>query len=169
MTPWRFRFASLIFCLTGLLLCLEIGRAEDAPLTTPGAASSLMTPKTQRELFDALDLSGDALQPVREAVAKGDYAAADHALAQYYRNRTSVPWTFDPHHPQRDAAFKDPVAEDAVMKPPQLTIKQVADLKALATGAPESESDIVIGVDGKFEQHFPTRANDVILVTLRRK
>jgi xylan 1,4-beta-xylosidase len=53
--------------------------------------------------------------------------------------------------------------------PSQLTIKQVADLKALATGAPESESDIVVGADGKFEQHFPTRTNDVILVTLRRK
>jgi xylan 1,4-beta-xylosidase len=53
--------------------------------------------------------------------------------------------------------------------PSQLTIKQVADLKALATGAPDSESDIGVGSDGKFEQHFPTRANDVFFITLHRK
>ncbi|MCE0499197.1 MAG: heparinase II/III family protein [Methylacidiphilales bacterium] len=109
---WRFRFGPLAFCLIGLLLFVGMGRAEDAP--TSAASSSLMTPQMQQELFDALDLSGDALQPVRDAVAKGDYAAAEHALAQYYRNRTSVPWTFDPRHPQRDVAFKDPIAEDAV-------------------------------------------------------
>jgi hypothetical protein len=92
---------------------LLISPLTGAGATPPAHGSSLLTPEIEHDLFDALDLSGDQLKPVRDAVAKGDCPAAEHALAQYYRSRTSVPWTFDPHRPARNPDFKDPVADDA--------------------------------------------------------
>ena len=75
---------------------------------------SPMTPDRQHELFDALDLSSADLQPVAAAVAAGNFAQADHELAEYFRHRTSVTWTFDPPKARANPASRDPVAEDAV-------------------------------------------------------
>jgi hypothetical protein len=101
-----------------------VARAEDAAPASAGgppSAASLMAPWRQKELFSALDLSGDLLAPVRAAMAKGDYAAAEHAWADYLRHRTSVPWTFkgggktyDYQHPVRDASYHNQAADDAV-------------------------------------------------------
>ena len=78
------------------------------------------------QLFDALDLSSAALQPVRDAVARGDYSGAEHAWAEYLRHRSDVPWIFYLHHPDgtveshdyrhpvRNPAYKNQVADDAV-------------------------------------------------------
>jgi len=110
--PLRLRFLSL--CLLAWLFFPLLSWAQNTPAINPAAETLPMIEKIPRALFAALDLSTDSLQPVRDAVAKNDYAAAQHALARYYRSRTSVPWTFDPHQPKRDPAFKDAVADNAV-------------------------------------------------------
>jgi hypothetical protein len=104
-----------LYALSVCLLCslfLPVNGRADNPF--PATAASLLTPHLQQELFAALDLSGESLKPVVAAVAQGDYVSADHALAQYYRDRTNVPWTFDPHQPKRNPDLQDPTAEQAV-------------------------------------------------------
>jgi hypothetical protein len=95
--------------------------ADEPQLPPPPSAEALMTPARQKELFDALDLAGPALKPVRAAVKKGDYAAAEHAWADYLRQRTNVPWTFTLHgqtadfrHPIREKHYTNEVADNAV-------------------------------------------------------
>ena len=51
--------------------------------------------------------------------------------------------------------------------PSQITRKQVAQLQAVASGAP-SEARIVHVVNGTFQQTFPMRGNDIYFVTLTR-
>jgi xylan 1,4-beta-xylosidase len=53
--------------------------------------------------------------------------------------------------------------------PNQLTKAQVAELKAVSTGAPLSSSEVKIGKDGTFKQEFVLRDNDLVLVTLTPK
>lgn len=60
---------------------------------------------TDPELFAALDLDRPELAAVKTAVAAGDLAAAKTALAAYLRQRTSVPWWFDPHQVDRTTRF----------------------------------------------------------------
>ncbi len=60
---------------------------------------------TDAELFDALDLSLPALAQVKAAVDRGDLSAARSALAGYLRQRTSVPWWFDPRNVDRGTGF----------------------------------------------------------------
>jgi xylan 1,4-beta-xylosidase len=50
--------------------------------------------------------------------------------------------------------------------PAQLTKAQVAEIKSTNGGAPMGLRTIKIGRDGKFEQKFDLRENDVVLVTL---
>lgn len=88
--------------------------SQAAPSSSVPSTNTLLTPDKERDLFDALDLSLPALAPVREAVAKGDYATAQHELAQYFRQRTSPPWKFDPHHPDKNTPYDKQVADDAV-------------------------------------------------------
>jgi hypothetical protein len=116
-------FAGLrqLFAVVWMSLILHwptTGFAESNSTSTPvgpGAptATALMTPARQRELFDALDLDTEPLKPVRDAVEKGDYVAAEHAWANYLRQRTTVPWDFDYRHPKRNPAYKNQVADDA--------------------------------------------------------
>ncbi len=97
------RFAALFI----LMLCpLARCPAQDA--------SSLLTPEKEQDLFNSLDLSSADLKPVADAIANGDDAKAKHALADYFRQRTSVPWMTDPRHVQRNPSYQNPVAEDAV-------------------------------------------------------
>jgi hypothetical protein len=70
-----------------------------------------MAVSKERELFDALDLSLPGLASVQKAVAQGDFATAQHELANYYRQRTDPAWKFDA---ASEPSTKDPVAEDAV-------------------------------------------------------
>jgi len=65
----------------------------------------------QKELFDALDLSLPTLASVQKAVAQGDFATAEHELANYYRQRTDPAWKFDA---TLAPSQKDPIAEQAV-------------------------------------------------------
>ncbi|MCE0499196.1 MAG: heparinase II/III family protein [Methylacidiphilales bacterium] len=113
MTISRFRFGPLAFCLIGLLLFFQMGRAEDTP--TPAAASSLMTPKMRQELFDALDLTQPGLEAVQAAVSRHDLAVALAELARYFRTRTSVPWKFDPHAVDHNVPYNKQKADDAVL------------------------------------------------------
>ncbi len=81
------------------------------PIIPPDA---LLTTDQMKDLLDSLDLSLPGLAAVQAAANKGDLAAAQHELAQYFRNRTNVPWSFDPHHPDRTTPFNKQVADDAV-------------------------------------------------------
>jgi xylan 1,4-beta-xylosidase len=51
--------------------------------------------------------------------------------------------------------------------PAQLTMTQVAEIKSKNSGAPLETKTVKIGRDGKFEQQFELRENDVVLVTLK--
>jgi xylan 1,4-beta-xylosidase len=51
--------------------------------------------------------------------------------------------------------------------PRQLTAAQVAEIKAKNNGAPTDVHTVNIGRDGKFEQQFNLRENDVVFVTLK--
>lgn len=51
--------------------------------------------------------------------------------------------------------------------PAQLTRPQVAKIKAKNSGAPIETRTVKIGRNGKFEQQFDLRENDVVLVTLK--
>jgi len=88
------------------LLCLH------AKAVDPDSATFL-TPQKQYELFVALNLAEPGLEAAQNAWKKGDSQMAIHALADYYRNRTQVTWTFDPHHPKRIPGYQNPVADDA--------------------------------------------------------
>jgi xylan 1,4-beta-xylosidase len=50
--------------------------------------------------------------------------------------------------------------------PTQLTKAQGAEIKSKNSGAPLETKIVKIGRDGKFEQQFDLRENDVVLVTL---
>lgn len=100
--------------LAGLLFALILP-SRPAFSQQPGSASaSLLTPDRERDLFGALNLSAAELRPVQDALARNDAPAARHLLANYYRQRTSVPWKFDPHHPDRKTPYNKQVADDAV-------------------------------------------------------
>ncbi len=51
--------------------------------------------------------------------------------------------------------------------PAQLTKAQVAEIKSKNSGAPLEVRTVKIGRDGKFEQQFDLRENDVVLVTFK--
>ncbi len=51
--------------------------------------------------------------------------------------------------------------------PAQLTKAQVAEIKIKNDGLPLETRSVKIGRDGKFEQHFELRENDVVMVTLK--
>lgn len=57
------------------------------------------TMMTNAQLFDALDLTLPGLEKAHEAWQRRDEAETARLVAAYFRNRTSVPWTFDPHDP----------------------------------------------------------------------
>jgi len=51
--------------------------------------------------------------------------------------------------------------------PAQLTKAQVAEIKSKNSGAPLETKTVTIGRDGKFEQQFELRENEVLFVTLK--
>ena len=66
------------------------------------------------ELFQLLDLDYPGLEEVHAAVKKNDPESAKRLLADYLRNRTSVPWRFDPHHIDRDIRYSKEAADQTV-------------------------------------------------------
>jgi hypothetical protein len=48
-----------------------------------------------------------------------------------------------------------------------LTKAQVAEIKAKNSGVPQETRTVKIGRDGKNEQQFDLRENDVVLITLK--
>ncbi len=51
--------------------------------------------------------------------------------------------------------------------PAQLTKAQVAEIKSKNSGAPVDVRTVEIGRDGRFQQQFDLRENDVVLITLK--
>ena len=81
-------------------------------LAEPPGTSARFTPDKEKDLFSALDLSSDDLRGVRDAWARGDHLAAQHGLATYFRQRTSVRWKFDSHHSDQGTSFNKQIADD---------------------------------------------------------
>lgn len=71
---------------------------------------------SDRELFEALDLSLPALAPVRATIENNaaDAAAARAALGKYLRDRRAVNWGFDPRKPDRAITFNRAEADSGV-------------------------------------------------------
>lgn len=72
----------------------------------------------------------------------------------------------------REVGYKKNDAYTAWMemgKPGALTRENERALKAAAAGVPQIIKEIRIGNDGRFEQWFPLRENDVLLLTLTRR
>jgi hypothetical protein len=69
---------------------------------------------TDQQLFGALNLSLPALAGVKTAVDAGNLAQAKALLAGYLRQRTTVPWWFDPHKEDRSIQFNKQAADNAV-------------------------------------------------------
>ncbi len=105
------RSISWKICIGLLAACgsAPLCRAADSPAPDP-----LLTPAREHALFDALDLTSEALRPVAQAVAQGDFPLAEHQLAEYFRHRTGVAWTFAAKGSPPNSPAADPVAEDAV-------------------------------------------------------
>jgi len=53
--------------------------------------------------------------------------------------------------------------------PPQLTRAQEQKLRDVSTGQPDSQREVSVGPDGRFEETLPLRENDVLLLTLTRR
>jgi xylan 1,4-beta-xylosidase len=51
--------------------------------------------------------------------------------------------------------------------PAQPTTDQVAKIKAANSGAPLETRNVKIGRDGKFDDQFDLRENDVVMITLK--
>ncbi|MBT5532800.1 alginate lyase family protein, partial [Candidatus Poribacteria bacterium] len=69
---------------------------------------------TDDELLGALDLDHPGLEAVRAAFGRGDIATSRAALAAYLRERTSVPWRFDPRDTNRDISHNVESAEETL-------------------------------------------------------
>jgi len=79
-----------------------------------GAVDGVGPRMTDNELFQFLDLNHPGLEEVKAAMAKGDVESAKKLLADYLRNRTSVPWGFDPHNIDRSIRYSKPYADQTV-------------------------------------------------------
>lgn len=67
------------------------------------------------DFFNLLDYSIPDLKPVKVAVENSDYLKATSELADYYRNRTWVPWKYNPHDYSSDRSpYTEVIAEDAL-------------------------------------------------------
>jgi hypothetical protein len=106
----------LVFTALGSPLRGETGTISAPVPTAPAApaADPLFTPAVARDLFDSLDLAGPKFKAIRSALRHHDEAAAEHLLADYFRQRTDVPWKFDPHRVNRNIHFDEQIANDAV-------------------------------------------------------
>jgi xylan 1,4-beta-xylosidase len=72
----------------------------------------------------------------------------------------------------RQVGFEKNDAYSAYLKmnsPAQLSRAEEKTLRAAASGQPEFERAVQIGADGKFNEAFPLRENDVLLLTLMRQ
>jgi hypothetical protein len=87
-----------------LLLSASLLAAVLQPARAAAPASLVLS---DRELFDALDLSLPALAPLRAAIENNaaDSAPALAALGKYLRDRPAVNWGFDPRKPDRAITF----------------------------------------------------------------
>ena len=79
--------------LGGVLLGLLAPAVLHADTQTGAGANS--TGISDAQLMAALDLTTPDLKAVQAALDTSDLSGAKKALCAYFRNRTSVPWTFD--------------------------------------------------------------------------
>jgi hypothetical protein len=76
--------------------------AAPGPVTTDG------------RFLAAINIDYPGLTAVRTAALAGDTAAALTAFCNYFRGRTSVPWTFDPQHVDRTIGYNKALADTTV-------------------------------------------------------
>ena len=69
---------------------------------------------TEEEFFDALDFGNPGLEEAGSAWGKKDLDETRKLTAAYFRNRTSVPWRFDPHKINRKLSHDKEAADRTV-------------------------------------------------------
>ena len=69
---------------------------------------------TEEEFFDALDFANPGLEEAGSAWAKKNLDETRRLTATYFRNRTSVPWRFDPHKINRKLSHNKAAADRTV-------------------------------------------------------
>ena len=91
------KITSFVLCSKGWELPQIPGRKLRVGNISLVNATHVLGPRiTNKEFYSQLDLERPGLEAVREAVQKKDYAAAEHALATYYRKRTTPRWRRQP-------------------------------------------------------------------------
>ena len=97
-----------ILILTTCLAALTAGGANPPP------GAELPPTGSNQALFALLDLSRPDLAAVKAAVAKEDWGAARHALADHFRTRPSPHWEIDPRASGRNPRHREAEAEKAL-------------------------------------------------------
>jgi hypothetical protein len=67
---------------------------------------------SESKLFTLLDPAHAGVAPAITAEKTGDHAKAIHLLTDYFRNRTSPSWLFDPHVIDKTVTFNQKAADD---------------------------------------------------------
>ncbi len=86
-----------------------------------GTAASTPPPATgprltDEQFFALVDVSRPDLTEVKAFLAKSDWPAAKHGLAEHFRQRPSPRWGLDPRAIGRDPGFRSTGAEDALKR-----------------------------------------------------
>jgi len=84
--------------------------ATAAPAPSPATGPRL----TDEQFFDLVDVSRPDLAGVKAAIAKSDWTAAKHALAEHFRTRQTPRWGLDPRAIGREPRFRSTGAENAL-------------------------------------------------------
>ncbi len=88
----------------------EIATGSDSDFTVQESKSLI----SEKKLFTLLDPNRKEYQAALQAEKAGDHQKAIHLLADYFRNRTSPPWLFDPHTIDKTVTFDEKSAKNAV-------------------------------------------------------
>ena len=109
MKTTRVRFSRLILAVVLLAVgAIPVFAAESGKPAVTGPRLS------DAQFFSMLDLGRADLAGVSNAVAKSDWAAAKHGLAEHLRTRKLPSWTFDPHNVGKDPKRRVAGAEKAL-------------------------------------------------------
>jgi hypothetical protein len=71
---------------------------------------------TDEQFFALVDGARPDMAQVKAAIARSDWAAAKHGLAEHFRHRPSPRWGLDPGAIGREPSFRSPEAEDALQR-----------------------------------------------------
>lgn len=96
--------------LTGILLC--VGLTATASVSPPPPATGPRL--TDEQFFALLDGSRPDLAEVKAAIARSDWPAAKHVLAEHFRTQQTSRWELDPRAVGREPRFRSTAADNAL-------------------------------------------------------